>query len=120
MARFLIDEDLHRTLEETLIQLGHQASDVRDEGLRGASDNQVFQFAQEHNAVVITADLDFSNTVRFPIDSHHGIVILRFANELSTAAINAEVTKLLKDITDDELDGNLIVVSPGQVRMKRR
>lgn len=120
MALFLIDEDVHRSVAKALEELGHYVKDVRDEGLRGQSDDEIFYFAQTHKAVILTADLDFSNTIRFSLGSHHGIVILRFPNELSTAKINIELAKSLKDLTDQDFRGNLIIVSPGRIRIRRK
>jgi hypothetical protein len=34
MATFVIDEDMHRSIAEPLTELGHQAIDIRDRGLR--------------------------------------------------------------------------------------
>ncbi len=65
-------------------------------------------------------DLDFSNTLRFPVGSHAGIIIARFPSELSTTKINAELAKSLRGLTDEDFRGSLIVISPGQVRIKRR
>ncbi len=120
MALFLIDEDIHRSVVKVLEKLGHHVKDARDEGLRGRSDDEIFRFAQIHKAVILTADLDFSDTIRFPLGSHHGIVILRFPNELSTTRINTELTKIFKDFSDQDFKGNLIIVSPGKIRIRRK
>lgn len=48
--KIVIDEDLHRSLGEVLRKLGHEVFDVRDHGLRGKSDEDVFRFAQEKKA----------------------------------------------------------------------
>lgn len=120
MALFLIDEDMNRSVAEVLRKLGHQVKDVRDEGLRSRSDTEIFQFAQQHQAVILTADLDFGDTVRFLLGSHHGIVIARFPNEFSTSKINAEIAQGLASVTDQDLKGNLIIVSPGRVRIRRK
>jgi predicted nuclease of predicted toxin-antitoxin system len=120
MALFVLDEDVHRSVAKVLERLGHRVKDVRDEGLRGRSDDEIFHFAQAHKAIILTADLDFSDTMRFPLGSHHGIVILRFPNELSTARINAELAKSLKNLTDRDFKGNLVIVSPGRIRIRRK
>jgi predicted nuclease of predicted toxin-antitoxin system len=120
MALFLIDEDVHRSVARVLEKLGHHVRDVRDEGLRGQSDDAIFHFAQSHKAVILTADLDFSDTIRFPLGSHHGIVILRFPNKLSTARINTELAKSLKDLTERDFKGNLVIVSPGRIRIRQK
>jgi hypothetical protein len=79
----------------------------------------IYRFAQRHRAAVLSGDLGFSNTLRLPLGSHRGIVIARFPNDLSSDRINAEVKKSLAGLTDDDFRGNLIVLSPGRVRVRR-
>lgn len=66
MARFLIDEDMHRSLAGILKTLGHEALDARDVGLRGRPDSEVFKFAQAHGAIIFAADLDFADITVHP------------------------------------------------------
>ncbi|MBI3442351.1 MAG: DUF5615 family PIN-like protein [Candidatus Sungbacteria bacterium] len=116
----VIDEDLQRSLGEVLQKLGHDVFDVRDHGLRGKSDKEVFHFAQEKSAVLFSGDLGFSNIFQFPLGSHAGIVILRFPNEMPTSAINVMVLASLTLASEEDLMGNLVVISPGKVRIRRR
>lgn len=95
MALFLIDEDMHRSVAKVLEKLGHRVKDARDEGLRGQSDDDIFRFAQVHKAIILTADLDFSEK------------------------INAKLAKSLKGLTDQDFAGNLIIISLGRIRIRR-
>ena len=117
--RAVIDEDLHRSLGKTLSELEFDILDVRDHGLRSHPDEEIFIFAQRHKAILFSSDLGFSNTLLFPLGSHHGIVILRFPNELSTTLINKQIKKLLEKLLPNDYDGNLIIVSPGKLRIRR-
>lgn len=47
MLQVLVDEDLPRSTAALLQSLGIDARDVRDVGLKGASDAQVFEYAQK-------------------------------------------------------------------------
>jgi hypothetical protein len=44
---------------------GHEADTIVEQGLRGVSDEVVFQHCRDDEPVLITLDLDFSNPVRF-------------------------------------------------------
>ncbi len=88
-----IDEDLPRSFSKVLSLLDFSVFDIRDYGLRGHPDDEIFAFAQEKNAVLFSGDLGFSNIIRFPLGSHSGIVILRFPNELSVANMLSETKK---------------------------
>ena len=115
----VIDEDLHRSLGKTLSELVFDVFDVRDHALRSHPDEEIFIFAQHHKATLFSSDLGFSNTLRFPLGSHHEIVILRFPNELSTILINKQVKTLLKKLISSDYTGNLIILSPGKLRIRR-
>ena len=118
--RFLLDESTHRSVAQVLQQLGHEVVDGRDVGLRGKPDRDVFKFAQSHQAILLTADLDFSDTLVFPLGSHQGIVVLRFPSEVSTITINNELLASLSSLTETDLRSNLTVISPGKVRIRRK
>lgn len=116
----VIDEDLHRSLSSILSSLNFKVFDIRDHGLRGKPDDKIFAFAQNKKAVLFSADLGFSNILRFPLGKHFGICILRFPNELSTQSTNQEIYKLLKELLPEDYFGNLIILSPGKRRIRRQ
>lgn len=115
----VIDEDLPRSLADTLSSLGFTVFDVRDYGLRGSGDDQIFAFAQKQKAVLFSGDLGFSNTLTFPLDKHHGICILRFPNEASVQTITGEVARWLSGLSIDDYIGNLTILAPGKLRIRR-
>lgn len=80
MARFLVDEDLPRSLARVLADLGREASDVRDVGLRSQPDEAVMEYAVREGLTVVTGDLGFGNEVRFPPDHHRGVIVARLPN----------------------------------------
>lgn len=116
----VIDEDLNRSFSTVLSSLGFTPLDVRDQGLRGASDDAVFSFSLKKKAVLFSGDLGFANTLMYQVKGHCGIVILRYPNELSTDAINEDVRMLLCKLTPDDYPGNLIILSPGKLRIRRK
>ena len=118
MPVFVIDEDMPRSIARALASLGHTSKDIRDCGLRGADDATVFRFAQTEGAVLISADLGFGNPLRFPCQ-HHGIVIARFPNEMSSAEMNRQIGASLREVNATDYAGNVIVIEPGRIRIRR-
>ena len=116
-ALVLIDEDLHRSLASVFKELGFIAFDARDVGLRSQEDIKIFEWAQKESAILVTGDLGFSSMAES--HKHHGVIILRFPNEMSTHAINSEVKRLLSGIAKTAYRKNLIVVRPGKVRVRK-
>ena len=120
MASFLIDEDMARSLAPAIRAVGLQANDVRDAGLRGRPDAEVFRYALAQGMVLVTADMGFANTLQFPPPEHAGIVIARFPNEMPTATVNTAVVSAIQELSDGDFVGNTIIVEPGRVRMRRK
>ncbi len=119
MSRFLVDEDMPRSTAPLLRQEGHEADDVRDVGLRGHSDQEVFDHAQQQGATLVTADKGFSNILRFPLGSHAGIVVVRVPDILSTARVNKELLRGLEELKSEDLQGVLVIVESGRIRLRR-
>ena len=57
--RWIIDAQLPPALARLLDQRGHKAEHVGDVALREADDNEIWQWALDHDAVIITKDEDF-------------------------------------------------------------
>jgi predicted nuclease of predicted toxin-antitoxin system len=120
VARFLVDEDLPRSLAPLLRAAGLDASDVRDLGLRGRSDDVIFTHATENGLALLSGDLGFGNVARFPLGRHRGIVIVRFPNDASVSTVNEAIVRTLRELSDEEIDGSIVVIEPGRIRLRRR
>src|SRR3990172_1990252 len=108
MPKFVIDEDMPRSTGRILKEDGHPVKDVRDYGLQGAEDEEIYQFAQREQAVLLTADRCFGNITRFPLGKHFGILIVHFPNETSTNEINRQLLKALRGLSDEDFKGNIV------------
>jgi predicted nuclease of predicted toxin-antitoxin system len=119
MARFVLDEDLPRSTGVALTREGYEVKDIRDHGYRGSGDEEIYRFAQEEKAVLLTGDLGFSNILKFPLGQHFGIVVARFPNEMAPRKINREIVSSLGGLGENEIRRNLIILEPGRIRIKR-
>jgi predicted nuclease of predicted toxin-antitoxin system len=119
VAAFLIDESLPRVVTRELLAAGHDVSDVRDVGLRGAPDEKVFDRAQTENRILVSGDVDFANTLRFLPGSHVGIVVLRLPNDWAPASRANRALQALTDILPELAQGALAIVDPKRVRLLR-
>ncbi len=119
MLKFVVDEDVPRSTSKILRDRGFEVLDVRDCGLRGKSDEEIFEFAQKEEAVILTADMGFGNIMHFPIGSHSGIIIARFPNEVSTSELNRQINIMFDDLAEDDFRRNLVIFQPGQIRIRR-
>lgn len=119
MPKFVIDEDMPRSTAKLLRSKGFEAFDVRDYSLRGKDDGEIFKFAQNNKAVLLTGDLGFGNLLHFPLGTHSGIFIAHFPNEISTSELNNQMIRAILSLKEDEFNGNLIILEPGKLRIRR-
>jgi predicted nuclease of predicted toxin-antitoxin system len=120
MPRFLVDEDLPRSLARQLRAAGLDTDDVRDVGLRGQPDRAVFAHAVQRQLVLVTGDLGFANLIHFPLGTHAGIVVARFPNETPASDVVEAVVRAVRETPEPDFAGSLIVIEPGRVRLRRR
>ncbi len=119
MWRFFVDEDMPRSTALVLRQAGYWAEDVRDVGLRGHPDADVYAYAQQQNATLISCDKRFSNLLLFPLGTHAGIVVVRIPDEVPVTQMNDELLRALAAFHDDDLAGLLIIIEVGRIRVRR-
>lgn len=120
MPKFVIDEDLPRSTAESLKKEGYKVFDIRDYGLRGKSDRKIYEFAKKQKAVLITRDKGFGNILEFPIGRHYGIVVIDFPMQVSDKEMNRFLIKCLRKIKKEDFKGNLIIIEPGRIRMRKK
>ena len=118
MIRFLVDENLPRTLARDLITAGHEATHVRDVGLAGRPDRDLYDYAVGHRSIIVTCDVGFADQRQFPAGLS-GIVLVRLPDETPIDERKQRVLSVLSSFDDDELRGALIVIDPGGVRVRR-
>lgn len=75
--KFKLDENLPLQIAIELRARAQDVQTVGEEGLTGSADADVWQAAQLEGRVLITQDLDFSDTRKFHPGTHHGIVLIR-------------------------------------------
>jgi len=120
MPKFVIDEDMPRSTGRILKQQGYDVRDIRDYGFRGAEDEEIYEFAQREKAVILTGDRGFGNILRFPLGKHFGIVVAHFPNEMPPMEINHHLIERFEDLSEDDFKGNLIIIEPEKIRIRRK
>ncbi len=91
---------------------------MRDVGLRGRPDAEVFACAQRESRVLLSGDLGFANILHFPPGSHHGIVVARQPNEVPVVEVNASLAHALRDLGERDLRGSLVIVERNRMRLR--
>ena len=115
--RFLTDEDVPRSTARVLRDAGFDATDVRDVGLRGKSDPEIFAYAQREGRLLITCDMGFSNILSFPPAENRGIVVVRVSDRESVDRFNAVVLLAVQELRENLLH-HLAIVEVGKVGLR--
>jgi len=76
-VKLKLDENLPESLVAELAALNHDADNVRQEGLAGHDDPDLWAAAQAAGRFLITQDLDFSDARKFQPGTHHGLLLVR-------------------------------------------
>ncbi|MEZ5327011.1 MAG: DUF5615 family PIN-like protein [Verrucomicrobiales bacterium] len=84
--RFIVDAQLPPALAKLLADHGHTAEHVVDVGLRDADDSQIWNYALENEAAIVTKDEDFPQSEFSDCGTNRLSVVLLAARTLSQSA----------------------------------
>ncbi len=99
-----------------LARQGHEIFSVYEEA-RGMTDDAVIAKAYVENRILVTSDKDFGLRIYRDEHPHHGVVLLRLANE--RAAVKITVMKNLIEKHSDRLLDHYVVVTEERVRFAK-
>lgn len=108
----LVDENMPRSLAPRLAGMGHSAQDVRDIGLRGHDDREVFARALADDALIITRDRGFSAPRGWPPGFTAGVVFVNFSEGTPASVITDRVVDMFTRRLPASLLGTLTVLEP--------
>jgi predicted nuclease of predicted toxin-antitoxin system len=115
-----VDENLPSQVAPLIRDLGHDAVDIREIGMRGASDTEIAAYARAHKLCMIRADRDFANIRNYSPREYSGIVVFDIPPRATTPTILRLIHDFLSqsDLIDD-LTGRLAIVAFGRVRFRQ-
>ena len=115
--RFLADQDIYAVTVRLLRQIGHDAVTAAEVGQSRATDSELLAVAQREGRILITRDRDFGGLV-FLQHLGAGIIYLRISS-LSLDAVHAELERVLRLYSEEDLHGAFVVVEAGRHRFRR-
>ena len=113
-----LDENLPESLVAELAALNHDADNVRQEGMAGRDDPEVWAAAQAAGRFLITQDLDFSDVRRFQPGTHHGLLLVRLP-EAGRAALTRRIVEVFQTEDVGSWTGCFVVLSGHKLRVLR-
>ena len=115
--RLKLDENLSRSAAELCRIAGHDGMAVRDQGLQGAPDEEVFAVSAGEGRVLVTLDRDLGQVLRFPPSSSAGTVVIETGPRATNRGILERIRELLTVLETRSPDRALWIVEPGRLRI---
>ena len=111
-----LDENLPEALVAELLALGHDVDNVRQEGLAGCPDPDVWAAAQAAACFLVTQDLDFSDVRRFRPGTHHGLLLVRLP-DAGRLALTRRLVEVFRVENVEAWKGCFVVLSGHKLRV---
>ncbi|MDZ7957905.1 MAG: DUF5615 family PIN-like protein [Aulosira sp. DedQUE10] len=89
--KFLVDENMPRSLAPQIAALGFTVQDVRDISLRGHPDAEVIEAAVAADAIIITRDRRLADPRSWPEAFTAGVIFINLADDTPASTVNAKI-----------------------------
>jgi predicted nuclease of predicted toxin-antitoxin system len=116
-VKIKLDENIPVSLVQVLTLLGHDVHTVMGQGLSGRADEEIWARCQLEDRLLITQDLDFSDSRRFQPGSHAGIVLVRFQNPGRVTLFNV-LGSIFRNQDIEAWKGCFVVLSETKIRIR--
>ncbi len=116
--KLFANENLFEPIIDYLKSFGHEVLSIRDSGLSGISDDEVYQRACKEKQIIVTMDKDFSRIFRFPPEKCGGIVVVKIYKRTVDETLSV-FKKYYKSIKEKDILGNLVIITPEGIRIRR-
>ncbi len=115
--RFKLDENFGTRTQHIFNAPGYDVKTVWEEELQGCSDQKIYETCCSQTRCLVTLDLDFADTVRFPPEHAAGIAVIRVPKNPSLSLLEKLVRQLLKELDQTSIENKLWIVEVGRIRI---
>ncbi len=117
--KFLIDNALSPELKKLLEDENLDVEHVRDVGLSSADDEEIFNFAEKEDRIIISADTDFGYILKTRRSKKPSYILLRKGSALAPKKILREILYVIKFCENDLENGSIIVIQDEKLRIRK-
>jgi predicted nuclease of predicted toxin-antitoxin system len=113
----LVDHCVPRIFHRFVKEWGYPATLLHEHISPNSPDPDVLAITQQLDAVLLTADMDFSNILRYPPRDYKGIIVIRYqAQDEGKSLITLK--QVLQDLYRDQLRGVMVTITAGRYRIR--
>lgn len=113
----VVDMNLSPAWCEYLAARGHDAMHWSKLGPHAASDESIMRWARDHDAIVLTHDLDFGAILAATGDTSPSVIQLRVL-DVMPEAVGDVVTRVLREFEPQLTEGALVAVDVQKMRVR--
>lgn len=119
--RILLDQNIPRDVKTWLKTLKPEwkIEHTSDIGYSIKTDYEIFSWAQENCAVVISFDEDFADRRGFAFEEHCGIIRLK-VYPTTIEEIQEALTRLFSEFSENEIFKSLIIIDNNKIRIRHQ
>ena len=116
--KFLIDNALSPIFSKQLHNLGHDAIHVRDMDMQTCSDEEIFDFAQKEERIIVSADTDFGTIIALKNEQFPSIIIFRRTRNRKPIEQVALLISNLEQIEVSLRKGSIVIIEDNRIRIR--
>jgi predicted nuclease of predicted toxin-antitoxin system len=116
--RFLIDNALSPLFSKLLKDNGYDSIHVRDIHLQKCSDDEIFDYAQKDNRIIVSADTDFGTIIALRNERFPSIIIFRRTRNRKPAEQFDLLISNLNEIESNLETGSIVIIEDNRIRIR--
>lgn len=115
--KFLVDMPLSPKTVNFLKNMGYEAIRVSELGMAKSKDRDIFDYAEKHDMILLSAYLDFGTILAFTHSIKPSVIIFRL-NDPSPEHVNSLLSSNLSNIEEELMKGVIVIIEDAEIRIR--
>jgi predicted nuclease of predicted toxin-antitoxin system len=115
-VKFIADENVSRSVIQSLMDAGHDVVSVYDIGLAGAADDALIRLGIAEGCFIITHDTDLGGLLRYPALESSGVFLIRL-HRPSPKNVWRALQRALMSVDETKIRGRVVVIEDTRIRV---
>lgn len=115
--KIIVDENVSYAVVEELKAKGFTVIAIADSPISGTKDEEIYNLVVKEQALLITRDYHFTNSIRFPPQKTKGIIYIRRGN-LKSDEERVVVLNFLATHKPEQISGRLVTLYKERAKIR--